>query len=70
MYCKFNPKLDTALLSIIGTFADVKDKQRYVKNVITKLPEDVVNEVHDIVQTSYTKVLVDDVAAELNNKIF
>ena len=67
MYCKFNPQLDVHLLSIIGTFADVKDKQRYVKNVITKLPDDVVDKVHEIVQTSYTKVLVEDATAELNN---
>ena len=39
MYCKFNPKLDKALLSIIGAFDDVKDKQRYVRNAITQLPK-------------------------------
>lgn len=66
MYCKYNPKLDENLLTIIGVFDDVQDKQRYVRNAITKLPAEVVDDVHKIVQKEYTKVL-EDAAEELNN---
>lgn len=60
IYTKFNPKLDEVMRSVIGYFSKDSDRQQYIKNTITRLPSDVLNRVHNIVQDEYTKVLERD----------
>ena len=59
-YTKYNPRLDEVMRSVIGAFQKDSDKQQYIKNTITRLPSDVLNNVHDIVQNEYVKVLERD----------
>lgn len=68
LYSRYNPKLDEVMRSVIGAFANDGDKQQYIRNTITRLPSDVLNNVHRIVQNEYVKVLEKDYE-ELINKI-
>lgn len=68
MYSQYNPRLDEVMRSVIGAFANDSDKQQYIRNTITRLPSSVLNNVHQIVQDEYVKVLEKDYE-ELTNKI-
>ena len=58
MYTKFNPRLDEVMRSVIASFSKDSDKQQYIKNTIARLPSDVLNNVHDIVQEECVKMLM------------
>ena len=67
VYSGYNPKLNEALLSVVGYFNTSKDKQQYIKNTITRLPDEIIDDIHNKVMTEYTKILVEESFKDVKN---
>lgn len=57
MYCKYNPKIDSAVRNVIGYFRNTQDKQLYISNAIKNLDDDVVDRIHTEVVYEYKKYI-------------
>ena len=60
IYTKYNPKIDEVIRNVIGYFRSTTDKQLYIKNKITKLPKDFVDQIHTQVENEYKKFLEEE----------
>lgn len=60
VYASYNPTLNEALLAVVGHFNNSEDKKQYIKNTITKLPSQIVNEIHEKVREEYKKQLLEE----------
>jgi len=69
IYSKYNPKLDEVLRAIVGYFDKDADKIQYIKNTITRLPSEVIDELHQDVLDAYAEQLERELVIKLEENI-
>lgn len=69
IYSKYNPKLDEVLRAVVGWFDKDADKIQYIKNTITRLPSEVIEELHQDVLDAYAEQLEKELVIKLEENI-